>query len=64
MDGIWNFGDPKYVSAVDKASVSNLKQIWSMTGDNVNWINYHASFNKVLLRKSSQIKNIWIPYGE
>ena len=64
VDGIWNFGDPKYVSAVDKASVSNLKQIWSMTGDNVNWINYHASFNKVLLRKSSQIKNIWIPYGE
>ena len=34
-----------------------------MTGDNVNWINYHASFNKLLLRKSSQVKNIWIPYG-
>ena len=64
VDGIWNFGDPKYVSAIDKASISNLKQIWSMTGDNLNWINYHASFNKLLLRKSSQVKNIWIPYGE
>ena len=64
VDGIWNFGDSKYESDIDKASVSNLKQIWSMNGDNVNWINYHASFNKLLLRKSSQVKNIWIPYGE
>ena len=49
---------------IDIASVSNLKQIWSINGNNVNWINYHARFNKLLLRKSSQVKNIWIPYGE
>ncbi|MDC3018137.1 aldehyde dehydrogenase family protein, partial [Paracoccaceae bacterium] len=64
VDGIWNFGDSKHETNVDRASVSNLKQIWSINGNNVNWINYHASFNKLLLRKSSQIKNIWIPYGE
>ena len=64
VDGIWNFGDSKYETNIDIASVSNLKQIWSVDGNNVNWINYHASFNKLLLRKSSQVKNIWIPYGE
>ena len=64
VDGIWNFGDPKYESDIDIASISNLKQIWSINGNNINWINYHASFNKLLLRKSSQVKNIWIPYGE
>ena len=64
VDGIWNFGDSKYETNIDRASVSNLKQIWSINGNNVNWINYHASFNKLLLRKSSQVKNIWIPYGE
>ena len=64
VDGIWNFGDSKYETNIDRTSVSNLKQIWSINGNNVNWINYHASFNKLLLRKSSQVKNIWIPYGE
>jgi len=64
VDGIWNFGDSKYETNIDRASVSNLKQIWSINGNNVNWINYHASFNKLLLRKSSQVKNVWIPYGE
>ena len=64
VDGIWNFGDPKYESDIDIASISNLKQIWSINGNNINWINYHSSFNKLLLRKSSQVKNIWIPYGE
>ena len=60
----WNFGDSKHETNIDKASVSNLKQIWSINGNNVNWIDYHASFNKLLLQKSSQVKNIWIPYGE
>ena len=64
VDGIWNFGDPKYENDIDRASTSNLKQIWSINGNSVNWINYHASFNRLLLRKSSQVKNIWIPYGE
>jgi aldehyde dehydrogenase (NAD+) len=64
VDGIWNFGDSKYESDIDIASISNLKQIWSTNGNNVNWMNFHASFNKLLLRKSSQVKNIWIPYGE
>ena len=64
VDGIWNFGDPKYENDIDRASTSNLKQIWSKNGNHVNWINYHASFNRLLLRKSSQVKNIWIPYGE
>ena len=64
VDGIWNFGDPKNEASIDRASVSNLKQIWSINGNNVNWIKYHASFNKLLLRKATQVKNIWIPYGE
>ena len=64
VDGIWNFGNPKHEPDIDRASVSNLKQIWSINGNNVDWINYHASFNRLLLRKSSQVKNIWIPYGE
>ena len=64
VDGIWNFGVPKYENDIDRASTSNLKQIWSINGNSVNWNNYHASFNRLLLRKSSQVKNIWIPYGE
>ncbi len=64
VDGIWNFGDSKYETDIDRASVSNLKQIWSINGNKLDWNNYHASFNKLLLRKSSQVKNIWIPYGE
>ncbi len=64
VEGIWHFGDRVYNTSIDIASTSNLKQTWIMNSNNIDWLEKNNSMDKELLRKSTQIKNIWIPYGE
>ena len=46
---------------VDKASSGNLKPVWN--GGARNWQSPEAQ-GRELLRRSTQVKNIWVPYGE
>lgn len=64
VDGIWHFGDPVHNKSIDIASTSNLKQTWIVNRNHIDWLQRNNSITKELLRKSTQIKNIWIPYGE
>ena len=64
VEGIWHFGKPVHNSTVEIGSISNLKQTWILNGSKIDWLNENKLLTKELLRKSIQIKNIWIPYGE
>ena len=65
IDGIWFFGD-SHISKIDiiKNSTSNLKRYWCPKEKNIEWINNSKVFLDEFLHQSTQIKNIWIPYGE
>ncbi|MEZ4606125.1 MAG: aldehyde dehydrogenase family protein [Deinococcales bacterium] len=62
VEALWSFR-PELVSMVEKASVGNLKQVWAPLSL-PNWADDKAASGRDYLRKASQIKNIWIPYGE
>ena len=64
VDGLWTFGTAKMSEATESLSVSNLKQTFVDKGMETNWISPDPSEEKYFLRKSVQVKNIWIPYGE
>lgn len=67
VDGIWYFGtDPAgAVSAqVEAASVGNLKQTWVNDGLQRDWSKAGEGFGREFLRRATQVKNIWVPYGE
>ena len=64
VDAIWHFGSKKHFSDVESLSISNLKQTFVNDGEGVDWTVTHNPFLKELLRRSVQVKNIWIPYGE
>ncbi len=64
VDAIWHFGSKKHFSDVESLSISNLKQTFVSDGEGVDWTVTHNPFLKELLRRSVQVKNIWIPYGE
>jgi aldehyde dehydrogenase (NAD+) len=52
VDGLWFSGN---AAVLEKASAGNLKRTW----------HYHLPLEpKEALREASQVKNIWIPYGE
>jgi aldehyde dehydrogenase (NAD+) len=60
VDGIWYFGSAEGSKTVEAASISNMKQTWVSYGVEPSWRTMRME--KLLLR-STQVKNIWVPYG-
>jgi len=46
---------------LDARSAGNLKITWSAAAD---WFDPKSSQGKRYLRHATQVKNIWVPYGE
>ena len=65
IHGIWSFSDnSKIRSAIIRDTVFNLKRFWCPKNKNIDWSNQSEDFLNQFLYESSQVKNIWIPYGE
>ena len=60
VDAIWSFGSGEGSRAVEEASISNMKQTWVSNGGQIDWATFKS---EKLLLKSTQVKNIWVPYG-
>jgi aldehyde dehydrogenase (NAD+) len=63
VDGIWYFGNVAGVKAVELASAANMKRTWA-TARARDWLDPRQGEGREFLRRSSEVKNIWIPYGE
>jgi len=64
VDALWHFAENDGLGDAKSRSVHNLKRVWGAGGVSVNWS--HASLDdaKRFLEEATQIKNVWIPYGE
>ena len=60
---IWYHGSAEGAAMVEKASAGNLKTTWVNNGAGTYWYSPLAE-GEEFLRRSTQVKNIWIPYGE
>jgi aldehyde dehydrogenase (NAD+) len=63
VEGMWYFGDKDGVKAVDLASASNMKRTWA-TWQFRDFLDVEDGEGREFLREATQVKNIWIPYGE
>jgi aldehyde dehydrogenase (NAD+) len=64
IDAIWSFRDAETSAMVKAASIGNLKQVLSNEGRAVDWFNAREAEGRHFLRHATQVKNIWVPYGE
>lgn len=64
VDAIWYFGDEDGVRRVESASAGNMKRTWAHDEDSDLWLLTATGLDELLLRESTQVKNIWVPYGE
>jgi aldehyde dehydrogenase (NAD+) len=67
IDAVWSFRDDDAEAAsamVKAASIGNLKQVFSNDGRVVDWFDSQQGEGRWFLRHSTQVKNIWVPYGE
>ncbi len=63
VDGMWYFGTKEGSKQVELLAAENMKRTWVNFGKHRNWQDRKMGEGELFLRKASQIKNIWIPYG-
>ncbi len=63
VDGLWYFGSQQGSEAIERLSADNMKRTWVNYGKYRNWSDKAQGEGEGFLRRASQIKNIWIPYG-
>ena len=64
VDAVWSFRDKPASALVKTASIGNLKQVWTNEGQVVDWFDPVQAAGRWYLRHATQVKNIWVPYGE
>jgi aldehyde dehydrogenase (NAD+) len=63
VDAVWYFGSREGVRAVELASAGNMKRTWGEWESRV-WSDVGDGEGRDFLREATQVKNIWVPYGE
>jgi aldehyde dehydrogenase (NAD+) len=64
IEAIWCFRDQEDATLVKVASIGNLKQVWTNDRYDIDWFNVKQCDGRFFMRRATQIKNIWVPYGE
>jgi aldehyde dehydrogenase (NAD+) len=64
LDAIWCYGDAATVAAAKAMSTGNLKQVWTNEGRIIDWFDKKQGEGRWFLEHATQVKNIWVPYGE
>ncbi|HEV8177560.1 MAG TPA: aldehyde dehydrogenase family protein, partial [Gemmatimonadales bacterium] len=64
VDGIWYFGSAEGSAEVERLSTGNMKRTWVDLGKGRDWTNPRRGAGQEFLEQVTQVKNIWIPYGE
>ena len=60
VDALWYVGDTDGAAEVEALSAGNLKATWTC-GAAIDWAKAEG---REFLRRATQVKNIWTPYGE
>src|SRR5579863_3821941 len=64
VDAIWCFGDEANAAAAKSFSTGNLKQVFTNEGRAIDWFDVRQGEGRWFLQHATQVKNIWVPYGE
>jgi aldehyde dehydrogenase (NAD+) len=63
VEAMWYFGSHDGARAVEFASASNMKRTWA-TWHPHDWSDPRQSEGREFLHEATQVKNVWVPYGE
>ncbi|MHA2251423.1 MAG: aldehyde dehydrogenase family protein [Candidatus Kariarchaeaceae archaeon] len=64
IDGIWYWGTQEMCKTIEHVASENMKRTWLNYGLHRDWFNPKHGMGEEFLRKATEIKNIWVPYGE
>ncbi|MDQ3388098.1 MAG: aldehyde dehydrogenase family protein [Gemmatimonadota bacterium] len=61
---VWYFGSAEGSERVERLSAGNMKRTWVGYGKRRDWFDARQGEGEEFLRQATQVKNIWVPYGE
>ncbi len=64
VDALWYHGSREGGEAVERAAAANLKRTWVNDGLARDWFDGEQGEGREFLRHATQVKNVWVPYGE
>jgi len=64
VDSLWYFGSEVGSYHVEKESARNMKRTFTNYGVARNWFDPAQGEGEEFLREASEVKNIWVPFGE
>jgi len=64
VEAVWSFRDEAAAALAKASSVGNLKQVWTNEGRAIDWFDAKFGEGRWFLEHATQVKNIWVPYGE
>jgi aldehyde dehydrogenase (NAD+) len=64
VDAMWYFGSAEGSRQIEMASAGNMKRTWVSYGRGRDWLDSVQGEGEEFLREATQVKNIWIPFGE
>ena len=64
VDGVWHFGSREGAAEVERLSAGNMKRTWVSYGRDRDWFSPEQGEGREFLEHATQVKNIWVPYGE
>ena len=63
VDAVWSFSAQPLSEMIERESATNLKRTWVNHGRARNWYGAEGE-GREFLRQSTDVKTIWVPYGE
>src|SRR5712671_4456512 len=64
VDAIWAFTGEANAVIAKASSAGDLKQVFSDEGRAIDWFSVEQGEGRWFLQHATQVKNIWVPYGE
>ncbi len=64
VSSVWYFGSAEGSAEVERLSAGNMKRTWVNHGRDRDWFDAEQGAGAEFLEQATQVKNIWIPYGE
>ncbi|MBO9397887.1 aldehyde dehydrogenase family protein [Shimia sp. R9_2] len=63
VDAVWSFSSTDLAQEIEAASAGNLKRTWVNNGAARDWQSADGE-GRAFLQAATEVKNIWVPYGE
>ncbi|HEX5581878.1 MAG TPA: aldehyde dehydrogenase family protein, partial [Gemmatimonadaceae bacterium] len=63
VDALWYFGRHEGAASVERLSATNMKRTWTDWRGR-DWMDAEQGEGREFLRHATQVKNVWVPYGE